>query len=521
MPLTHVTMRDERHGLVQINPLEAAKLFPEGLSEKSLKFVCEICMQYARLEAGGKYNPHFKHGYRSDDCEEKLSRENSVYVQTNPLGFSLPIRIRLADGQITVAVGFMPLTKDDMQKAMRDNAYVSIASESTGMLPRLFHFSISLDRFSVERLSYVNIGDTIAEKYRLSYSSGSTSFEVDKHLWPRVIEGFSPSGTLFDLATGKRLPDKSTVTVGQEYWLVIKNAYITSSYNNDVVVRKLSRTNDWDIYGIKATELSAAAIDFFRSFHVFLTDRTSIVTLLWPPAIHSSHLISCCARKTYFHKSDGFVSVYPTTARVTNERGSFFTVESHFQQLLSLSRFENRTSVLRFVMLRYLQCMEKRRKPDEVFIYDEYGHQWEAGTYEMLPSQRKLVCRFKYDGFIDILKDGYCVNRIALKGDVPVVFEVEFNRVYRIFQGLYGIFELVFTRPIEDKRFDDEKTVRLLQGFNGDTVAAPHSIGAIAQQMRDMPQTRAWLLRQIRQGSINKEALIWLQSNYGKKVSYA
>ncbi len=510
MALNHVAIRNEHQSFSSTSPSEAVRLYPMGLSASTGQFMCEVCMQYTTLVAGGKNRPHFKHKRGSNDCDEKLTLERIIYAQTNPLGFSLPIRIKM-DSHLHISIGFLPLSNLSLDQAAKNKAKVNIVPCKTGKVlyePRSYY--IDQLRFSSDRISYIDIGSLIAEQYRLSFTSEGR-FTVGNEFWPHSIDGFCPAGTLFDGNSGKRLPNRSTVVVEREYFLFTKRAYINVDRTGDVVCKHLNQFSGWSVYSVKANRLSRSSVDFFRSLSLFLTDSPSSVTLLWPTALRSSHCISFCGDKTFFHKTNGHVSIYPTNAAVKQKSDSFFSVESSFQQILSISRFEEQIGVLRYTLLRKEQDIVRTKYLTPTHMFDIENMPLETGIYHVLPKEKKIIGLLDFDGCVDVLNANSVVNRINVKAGERFTIEVEFNRKYRIFQGIDLVSELAFEQKKDAMEHIDADIVRKLKTLGGARVPVSHELGSVATQLSGLPQTRSWLLKQIRRGEIDERALCQLK----------
>lgn len=503
MPLEHVSKWDNTHGWVRTTPSEAIQLYRYGLSSWSKQFMCELCGQYTSFVVG-EYHPHFKHPIGSKDCVEK-STTYSNYYKTNPLGFSLPLRIKIDSDCIEIFIGFSPLTEVDMEKAKRSNAYVTVSLKNGQEIRR---FSIDTDRFSSEHITYLSVGNAFSEQYLLNYSV------VNKYYWPHIVDGFSSKGTLFDEATGKRLPRNANVEVGRNYLILAKQHIFRVS---DIVLQEERAVSDWKVYRVSAACISRNAADFFLQYGGRLTDKSVNITHLWPPAVQSSHVLIYCGVKTYFYNTDGCIEVYPTNTYVNNSRnGTLFSVGGGFQQILTVSRFENHTSVLRYTMLRPVQHIDRIYRPSGVTIQNKNGETIEQGTQTVMPPGNSIYVSTDYDGFIEIIKNDFVVNHIPIKGGEKQKIDVEINRVYRIYQGLDQTAEISFIRLQKSWKKNDVETLKTLIGFKGQETSVPHTFGAIASKMLDMPQTKMWLQKQLRQGVMDKQALTWLKMNFGR-----
>lgn len=243
-----------------------------------------------------------------------------------------------------------------------------------------------------------------------------------------------------------------------------------------------------------------------------MTDNPAELTEVYPFAIKSPHILHYSAEQAWFYKSDGFVDIYPANKFLEHKK-QFFSVKGNFEQILSISRFENRSSVLRYVMLRKVDeaDMPVPNRSPEVQVSNDKCEVVFAGVYSVLPKGRALSVEAEFDGHIDVLRSDSVVNRIKLKGGEHTIFDVEQNRTYRIYQGLDCVYELTFTTKKAVDGITDFKVFRKLSSYTGQPMAITHAFGAVASRFGDMPRTKAWLVTQIHSGQIDRRAKAYIQ----------
>ena len=504
MPLTHVVHRTAEGDWEPISADEAAIIHPHGSSHHSKEFLCEICMQDTRLMAGGKKANHFKHPIGSSDCDEKSTSWYNSYHQTNPLSFSLPLFIGIQNNQISARIGFPPIETKDMEKAIALRAKIRIDDNRI--------YSIDEDRFSTEHYTYLEVGSAFKETYTISFTPATAADIVSKYRWPRVIDGFNPSGTVFDKRTGRRLAPKSTAMAGKDYCIISKGYLSTKQ---DIRLERLfhvsskSGYNPWTVYNLKAIRQSPAAIDFFLRFQLFLEDKPSVVSLLWPVAIQDYNLLRYIALQTYFYKTTGFVSVHPYAFCSQSYTDGFFSVKTAFQQILSISRFRNNVSVQKTLMLRREPNLSPIIEPHPARIVDGDGVELDARVHSKLPRGKKMLVKLDFDGYCVELTNGFVSWRGELKAGMTVPIEVKQNRTYHVFQGRDLVFEATFSRD-KGSGIDDESLLKHLRRFTGKPMRIDHSAGGMAALFKDAPKTKLWLRQQIHQGTIDREAYRYL-----------
>lgn len=503
--LNHISKWDPTHGWMPTTASEAHKDYPFGLTSHSGQYLCETCGQYVTLKISNKGTPFFWHPVGSRDCDDKLTLYG-LYRNTNRLGFSLPLRIQVVPNAIEVLIGFLPLSLVDMEKAENNNVVLEI---STGYGKILRNYAVTSERFSCEHITYLSVGSEISERYHLNLDDGNNYY------WPRIIDGISGDGTLFDCLSGKRLPRNANVLVSNKYWLLTHKSL---PYYMDVHVNLEKTIGNWKLYCVQAGLLSEKAANFFLKYGARLTDKPSEVTHIWPPTVRSSHFIIHCAEKIWFYKTDGYINMYPARKRYQYDSGFIAVTKIQFEQILSLSRFENYTSVLKYTLIRYVpQILRNEKRLQSISITDITDAHLESGEYETLPKKRLIYVDSEFDGFVKILQKGFEVERISFKGNEKTAIDVRFNQTYQIFQGLDCVAEILFKRSSNyNQHNNDAVFVLSLMQCSGHMVAVPHTFGVLAQQMQNMPETKRWLFKQLRSGTIRADAVKLLSKRLGR-----
>jgi len=501
MPLGHVCKWNDTHGWVHTTPSEAQKICSHGARASSEMFMCDICQQYVSFVVG-EYQPYFKHPVGSEDCVEKT--KSSYYYKLNPLGFSLPLRIKIDADTVEIYIGVPPVTEADMEKAINENAQLSISLKNGQVIRR---FSINYDRLSTEYMTYLSVGDVFSEQYLLDYTV------LDRYHWPRTVEGFNANGTLFDEETGKRLPRNANVEVGRNYLLLTKQ-HIAPTVN--INLEETITINGWKIYRVNAECISKKAAEFFLRYGARLTDKAAIIAHLWPPAVYSSHVLFYSGTKAYFYKTEGYVEIHPPVKHsISQGENLLFSVDGHSEKILTVSRFKNRTSVLRYLILRPVVPIERYYCSPGVSVLDKDGKSIEQGTQKSLPRGKVICVKTEYDGFIETVKNDTVIDRGATNGGKPLTIEVTYNRSYRIYQGLDLVWSASFVREKRSQRQNDHEILKTLIGLRGQEIKIPHTFGAIASKMSSIPRTKIWLLKKLRHGAISRQAFDWLKMNLG------
>jgi hypothetical protein len=264
---------------------------------------------------------------------------------------------------------------------------------------------------------------------------------------------------------------------------------------------------------MQAASLSRKAADYFMSFGLRLTDSMADLTQIYPFVLKSTHVLLHVSEKVWFHKSEGFVDACPSPDEFKKMIGggteSAFSVRNNFTQILSISRFEENTSVLNYIMLKKAKDIPIQAKRPEVCVANAQGAHIRQGEYGTLPNEGVLLVRAEYDGQIITIRDGFITSRRVLKNNQATTLPVDWENVYQILQGYDVVYEIKFTRSVKIYKRDDE-AVRTLKKLRGREIIITHSLGAVARKLQDMPKTREWLLQQIRKGTISQGAVTYL-----------
>jgi len=506
--LTRVCVWEDGHGWQPISAESVAlqQTYRHRIESGTKTFLCELCDQYVSFVNTGNYRPHFKHPKGSNDCDEKITSSNSFFI-TNPLGFSLPIRISIADSNLEIFIGFLPIGESKLKQIENGRGQLTIHANGRAMRT----FNIDSLRFMSDKISYLSVGSNISEKYKIDCGG-----KVDYIYWPTEVDGFHRNGTLFDKVSGKRLPRNASVEVGREYWLIRKSSHWHQHFPQDVTIKKEITLGEYEIYVVNANLLSRSAADFFMNFGARLTDAIAEIIQIYPFVLNSPHFTLHASEKVWFHKTDGYVDTCPGS-EMRMPTLNVFNIKGDNEKMLLLSRFEGRTSVLRYIMLRknsadFTKLVEKRKTPF-VEVCDEDGVDFEARQYDRLPKKRRLHILPEFDGYIDVysITENFVSERYELKNGNRITLEIVFDNKYRMFQGLDCVFEIVFVSESKLSAVSDEQHLASLKNLKGHRVAISHTFGCISSKVRDMPLTRLWIVKQIRQGFMYSDAKEYLR----------
>ena len=201
--LTKINIWREGLGWKPTTSSEASEIYGRTVSAHEGKFMCELCSQYAtfnylRNRRGGNKSSYFQHPTRSKYCPEKTtSISHDPYLKVNPSGFSLPIKIKLENNTFDVSIGFLPVGEEKVNRLQDENVLIEITA-STGESRKYYANNID---FNNDSITYLQVGSFVAEHYKIDCGN-----KVENTFWPTTVEGVYNTGSLFDKASGKRLP---------------------------------------------------------------------------------------------------------------------------------------------------------------------------------------------------------------------------------------------------------------------------------------------------------------------------
>lgn len=513
MPLENVSVWRNGRGWSHTTPDEALEKYPNGSSSADKIFLCESCGQNASFVVGDIQTHHFRHPTGSKECKDKQKAWSSYY-RTNKLGFSLPIKIKLCANDINIYIGFLPLTVQQLTKAMLNKVALTISSD----FQIISTFRISHERFSSEHITYVSIGNKLSERYRINYSNADASLST---IWPQIIYGFDSLGTLFDSVTGKRLPVNADIEISRDYYLISKSYY--SHGRSDISIERIRNiSNGWQIYRVKALRLTKQAAEFFLNFRARLTDVPAYITPLWPPSVQSSHIVSHESVPVFFyHKGGGCVEVWPYARvyqdAVAETEGDIYSFSGNsIQQVMSVSRFSQRTSVLRYIILNKKELALESKKLPEVVISDDFGKEITTGVNHGLPPDKTITITPQYDGVVEVRKSNRLIERANTKSSEPIVITVNWGYSVSIYQGMDLSAEVSFVRKHRSTE-DDIELLKQLRSYKCQMIPISHEAGKLAVKLGELPETKRWLLSQIRRGYISEDSLKRIKTTMVKR----
>lgn len=492
MALTNVVMWTDK-GWKSVTRDEAIRIFPDDkVSANSGIFMCRLCKKYVTLTAPGIYARCFKHS-RGDVDKECDDRALSSPIQNFELHtFIPPMRIKIYNSQsYTLEIGFIlpPDIKNNRGSIIIKNGNLSTSE-----------FKYDISRLSYDTLTYLQLGSVPAEKYTIAVLESSLSL-------PPIVDGIKKSGALFDYYTRKKLPDDADVVVNHDYYfLTTKKLYVSSG----IIANQICIMNGWYIYKIRAKVFNRSNADFFFNYGYLLTEKQASLTFLWPEYILSPYVIKHKADKINLYiQGDSIIpKIYPTgnilcCKYCDSDNGVAVTVECNArQQLLSAGR----TKVLRYTYL-WKDNLDACIEPSIVKITDIKGVEVIAGENNRLPEKGILQITPQFDGYIEIVKDGWIIEKRRINANViSEIDRIQFGITINIYQGLECVWAVSYVRQKKLVSDNEEELLQQLQSAGGKMIPISHLFGVVVKKYNGYPLVQKWIYSQIRNGCISERA---------------
>ena len=512
MPLNHVCIWSEFEKCWKpITVEEAKKCSPNGtISAKSQQFLCSRCGQFVLLTREKKRERYFKHSSEeeSKSCPDRSNYNSYSKLQPNDCCF--PIRLRnLSKNCFQIELGFITLPASAFNKQYGNGSVIIRGRNSTK------EYKYLLERFSNKSVTYLNIGDVPCEKYQISYEIDSLTI---RKYWPTEVKGFSSNGTLFDGETKKRLSEDSDVVVNHDYYLVTKKtkSQIEGDYRfltlECISESKVSITDTWYIYKVRASEYHESPARFFLVFHARLTERPIQMYPLWPEYVELPYVILQKEQKINIFMKGDYVhfKTYPETSflqyPLKNNSSNLIsiTAKNDIYQILSAGR----TCALKYMYFGVSDFDNMKAPSKGVKVTDINGNVLTSGIYNNLPKKSELNVSFDVDGFVEVTDlDGFVLEKYISKDYKVIIKDIKFNTEINVYLGIDCLWHTKFIRPVNNYDIrNDLKIVSSLRTYK-DYVSLPHNVNIMSNKLKSHPSLYGWLIKEIKLGRISGKAL--------------
>lgn len=490
--LTNVVMWTDK-GWKNVTIDEAISIYPSTVSAHGGQFCCRLCKQNVTLTAHRKRSRRFSHvsSYADKQCDDRAL--SSPVIKFEMHEFIPPIRINIYNqNSFSLDMGFV------LPPEVNNKGKIIITSAND---PKsIVEYNIS--RLSMDSLTYLSIGSIPAEKYIINVSESSLNL-------PHIVDGIKKSGVLFDYNTRKKLPDDADVIVDHNYLYLTQNGNLYNS-DVDVVVSNICSIKEWYVYSIKAKSLSKTTADFFLKLGYWLTEKKTSLTFLWPEYVVTPYIIKHEKELVYLYiQGESIIpQIYPeekclSYQQCDNGNGVAVAVKcSGRKQLLSVGR----TKVLRYTYLWKEKLNFSQAQPP-ITITDIKGKNEAAGINNKLPEKKILQIKAEYDSYIEIMKDGWAIDKIKIKAnEILEIDHLQFGMTINVFQGLECVWSVSYVKQQKTVFGNEEELLWLLQNAGGKKIPISHLFSVTINKYRDYPKIQKWIYTQIRNGFISERA---------------
>ena len=260
---------------------------------------------------------------------------------------------------------------------------------------------------------------------------------------------------------------------------------------------------------MEATALSEEAAKFFLDYHCRLTAKPILISPIYPVYTQDDGIVYCDSKKVFVYFSgNAKIRFFPKT-------GNSVLLEEKNSKLIEVSCNERQKMVAagRSQILQHF-CIWKNLPSFEVQypkieIKDCNGKIISSGVYSTLPKNSTLQVYSEFDGQVIVSKNGITTEKLLIKAEkISNINNINLGTEIKVFHGLDCACKIIYQR--EEKGFaqsDIELFLRLERG-KGTKIKVPHTWGTFADKLKNYPQVKSWLYKNIRAGFVNEESYL-------------
>lgn len=509
--LTHVCMWSD-NSWKPIAAEKAAILHPGGtVSAHSGLFMCELCGQYVILTDGNSNRRHFKHSAdeKSKDCPERTSGVG-YSISYGSQEHDLPIRITsVSPSSFRFEVGLIRAPISSLSKDFRIEIKPKGASDVC--------YVFTKERLNQHGITYLPIGERPFEKYTLSFRNGSDKLH---EFWPAEMKGIDSEGTLFEKASGRKLPYDADVEIGKEYYL-LKRGCIYGRQRNSVGIQEITQKRFgweiWILYVVSASAFNEDAARFYLNFHCRLTDCPVSLKPVWPLFVEGNYIVKH-NQKSMYMLVEGNVAAVKTFPSVTVRQLNYNPSQpklyevscSGRQQLISVGR----TQALQY-MYFWKEPLDQVGLRPEVSVTTLTGAVVNPGETDILPQNKTLCFKSTFDGELIIFNKNRVVEKRKISSEKYIERDgLSYGLSIQVVIGLDVIWQIDFRKRQPIPAEDEAEIMKRIVNVSGAIIPAPHSLRNILTCMERYPQICQWIRKCIKNGTIDEQSYRRLQQVY-------
>lgn len=548
----------KRYPLAERNsPRLKANLFCQ-LCRERVTFCDETTVYYSHGGFSSPRRAHFKHCDSKHDvyCAERSARSSSVCGggSTGEREFPLRLALNRSLSLATFELGIPRPPSELLVKARRGR--LKLLNAETGKEARVYDFA---SLFARNGMNYVAVGgisvdgstaDQPASRYRLKLErcASDASKALLKYWGISELNPFLPGvseraqDVWFDAKTGRKLPFDAAVYVGCEYYLLTRRNVDEVEAEAGDAALEIERVGRFAfagwvaLYKITPRTMDDAAKYFFWRRGGRLTSKAAKLIEVWPPSATDGGVIRTCNYYDYafFYfagESQIKEEIYPKnnfrqrSPIDQSETRGFFRIgnEADWGKIALVS--EGNSNALHYAMI-WRDRLNFTATPPTVEIVDEddWATRFDGEVAKTLPKLREVRVKFRFDGVLEIWRNGALTERRELKAkkasdDVAstVVKDVGWGTTLKIWLGRDCVRTLRFERVADaasnDALSDRDLSRKLRLRRGGATVGFSRSnAAALASRLNGAyPATKTWLRQAAQVGEISQDALAILK----------
>ena len=537
------------------NPRLKANLYCR-LCRERVTFCDETSVYYRSADFYGSRQAFFRHceSKHAAYCAERCARSSSASGGGASSEREFPLRLALnrSLSLATFELGIPRPPSKLLAKIRRGR--LKLLNDETGKEARVYDFA---SLFSRNGMNYVAIGslsadgstaDQPASRYRLKLEGGTSdaSKALLKYWGISASNPFLPGvseraqDVWFEAKTGRQLPFDAAVYVGCEYCLLTRRNDDEIDAEASAAALEIERVGRFAfagrvaLYKVKPLATNAATTRFFWRRRCRLTSKASKLIEVWPPSATDGAVIRTCNYYGYayfYFAGDGSVEadVYPrywgkSRAPISETRGFFrIGADADWGKIALVAKGD--ANALHYAMVWRDRLNFTATPPTvEIVDADDWATRFNDEVAKPLPKRREVCVKFRFDGVLEIWRNGALTERRELKAkkatdDVAAttVREIEWETTLKIWIGKDCVRTLRFRRVDDaasnDALSDRELSRKLRLRRSGATVGFSRSnAAALAARLNGAyPATKTWLRQAAQVGEISQDALAILK----------
>ncbi len=208
MPLTNVWTQDRTGEWVRTTAAAMDREYDYTVSVSSRMFRCYNCFQYVTFVKGNEYRiSHFKHsrGEENKDCEDRSFGTGGYMYGSGVTDVPDPMRIQFDGNRAYLEIGFFPVPAAVIEKAIQEHMTIRIRGNSGS--PDVYR--VDWTRFEPHSMTWLRLPFSWALDFSVEIDPMNSLVKT----WDIHRSGLKKEGTVFDASTGRRIPEKSDITV--------------------------------------------------------------------------------------------------------------------------------------------------------------------------------------------------------------------------------------------------------------------------------------------------------------------